>query len=98
MSVQTKTNLINLLLTYPGERINLPTFGVGLKKLLFEQNIDLNNLKSVIQRQINRFIPNILIESIKSGTSEDEHTIFLSLTYRYLLDNSQDTIQLNFNY
>ena len=59
---QTKTNLINLLLTYPGERINLPTFGVGLKSLLFEQNIDLDNLKSLIQGQINRFIPNILLD------------------------------------
>ena len=95
---QTKTNLINLLLTYPGERINLPTFGVGLKSLLFEQNIDLDNLKSLIQGQINRFIPNILLENIKAGKSENEHTIFLSLTYRYLLDNNQDTIQLNFNY
>ena len=30
---QIKSNLLNLLLTYPGERINLPTFGIGLKKL-----------------------------------------------------------------
>ena len=95
---QIKANLINLLLTYPGERINLPTFGVGLKSLLFEQNIDLDNLKSLIQGQINRFIPNILLENIKAGKSENEHTIFLSLTYRYLLDSSEDTIQLNFNY
>ncbi len=95
---QIKSNLINLLLTYPGERVNLPTFGVGLKTLLFEQNIDLNSVKSQIQNKINKFIPNVLLDSIRSGTSEDEHTIFLSLTYRYLLDNSEDTIQLNFNY
>ena len=95
---QIKSNLLNLLLTYPGERVFLPTFGIGLKSLLFEQNIDLDNLKSLIQGQINRFIPNILLENIKAGKSENEHTIFLSLTYRYLLDNNQDTIQLNFNY
>ena len=28
---QAKTNLINLLLTSPGERINLPDYGVGLR-------------------------------------------------------------------
>ena len=30
---QAKANLINNLLTYPGERVNLPNFGVGLKRL-----------------------------------------------------------------
>ena len=34
---QSKANLINLLLTEPGERINLPNYGVGIKKLLFEE-------------------------------------------------------------
>ena len=95
---QIKSNLLNLLLTYPGERVNLPLFGVGLKELVFEQNIDLTNLKSRIQNQINRFIPNVSLEGIGSEASEDEHTLFISLTYKYLLDNSSDTIQLNFNY
>ena len=36
---QSKTNLLSLLLTYPGERINLPLYGIGLKKLIFETNI-----------------------------------------------------------
>jgi len=95
---QIKSNLLNLLLTYPGERVFLPNFGIGLKSLLFEQDIDLNSLKNIIQDKINRFIPNVLLENIRSGKSENEHIIFLSLTYRYLLDGSSDTIQLNFNY
>ena len=32
---QVKTNLINLLLTEPGERLYTPNYGVGLKGLLF---------------------------------------------------------------
>ena len=32
-----RQNLKNLILTVPGERIMIPDFGVGLKKLLFEQ-------------------------------------------------------------
>ena len=95
---QIKSNLLNLLFTYPGERINLPLFGVGLKKLVFEQKINLENLKKTIQIQINRYIPNIRLENIKATNSEDRHTVTISLTYLYLLDNSQDTIQLNFNY
>ena len=50
---QVKTNLINVLLTEPGERINEPNFGVGLKGLLFEQNINKEGLDDVINQQIN---------------------------------------------
>ena len=35
LSEQIKSNLINLLLTQPGERVNHPDFGVGVKYLLF---------------------------------------------------------------
>ena len=94
---QNKANLINLLLTYPGERINLPDYGIGLKNLLFEQQIDLENLKEDIQQQALIHIPSIRIQDIQTGLSEDEHTIFISLTYTNLEDNSLDGVQLNFN-
>ena len=93
---QIKSNLLNVLMTYPGERVNLPTFGLGIKKLLFEQNINLESLKIKIQNQINRFIPNIKLETVKAEKSEDNHIMTISLTYKYLLDDSRDAIQLNF--
>tara|TARA_R110002020_G_scaffold350738_2_gene564083 strand:- start:7825 stop:8235 length:411 start_codon:yes stop_codon:yes gene_type:complete len=91
-----KSNLINLLLTYPGERVNEPTFGIGLKNLLFEQDLDLESLQLKIQNQINQFIPNIVLQDVSTGLSEDEHTLFISLVYSYSLDNTLDSIQLNF--
>ena len=94
---QTRANLINILLTQKGERINEPDFGVGLKNLLFESNIDLNNLKEKIEIQGAKFLGNIEIEEISTGSSDDKHTIFISITYRSLLDNQEDSIQLNFN-
>ena len=94
---QIKANLLNLLLTYPGERVNLPNYGVGLKNLLFEQNIDLESLKETIQNQINFYIPNIKLKNISLGESEDKHTLIISLTYIYILDNTEQSIQLNFN-
>ena len=50
MQDQIKANLINLLLTEPGERINLPKYGVGLRNLLFEQKISLDILQEKIQK------------------------------------------------
>ena len=46
---QTKSNLINLVLTEPGERIYKPSFGVGLNSLLFEQNINKEDLQQRIE-------------------------------------------------
>ena len=37
---QVKSNILNVLLTERGERLNLPNFGVGLKSLLFENNVN----------------------------------------------------------
>ena len=93
---QIKANLLNLLLTYPGERINLPNFGVGLRNLLFEQNIDLVILKEKIQTQVARYMGNIRIDELNLSYSEDQQTIFISITYG-LLDGTSDSIQLNFN-
>ena len=93
---QIKANLLNLLLTYPGERVNLPKYGVGIKNLLFEQNIDLETLKEKISNQISIYIPDIKLENIGINESDDKHTIQISLSYIYLLDNTQQSIQLNF--
>ena len=37
---QIRANLINVLLTKPGERVMEPNFGVNLKGYLFEPNIE----------------------------------------------------------
>ena len=94
---QNRANHISILLTQPGERINQPNFGVGVKNLLFENNIDLNFLKNQIQTQVSQFLGNIEITEIQTGSSDDQHTIFISITYKSLLDNEEDSIQLNFN-
>tara|TARA_Y100000996_G_C21966704_1_gene414610 strand:+ start:38 stop:445 length:408 start_codon:yes stop_codon:yes gene_type:complete len=94
---QIKSNLINLLLTYPGERVNQPTFGVGLKNLLFEQKINTEALNETIDAQIKRFIPEITLKRVTTGLSEDEHTLFINIIYSSNLDGKKDSVQLNFN-
>ncbi len=94
---QNKSNLINLLLTEPGERINLPNYGVGLKKLLFEQQINLDYLKQIIQDQTSRYISGIKVNNVQIQMSEDKHSLFITITYQSLLDAQEDSIQLNFN-
>ncbi len=94
---QAKSNLINLLMTSPGERINLPDFGVGIKQLLFEQNIDLGILRDKIVKQSNFYVPNIQVVDVRTALSENGHTLFVSVSFRSLLDGQTEAIQLNFN-
>jgi phage baseplate assembly protein W len=94
---QVKSNLLNLLLTQPCERINLTYYGVGIKHLLFEQNISLTDLKLKIQDQIVTYIPNISLKDVFTTLSTDKHLLQISLTYNYNPDNSNQQVQLNFN-
>ena len=94
---QVKSNLINVLLTEKGERVNLPNFGVGLKNLLFETNIDTNLLEDRINTQIQQYIPEITLISAVVTFSPDEHILYIKITYRYNPSNEVDAIQLNFN-
>jgi|TARA_B100000287_G_scaffold388630_1_gene398075 phage baseplate assembly protein W len=91
-----KSNLINVLLTFPGERVFEPEFGVGLKRLIFEQNIDEESLKSNINDQVGMYIPEIEIEDIDIKMVPDENTLYIRLTYKFILDETYDSIQLNF--
>ena len=94
---QVKSNLINLLLTERGERINQPDFGIGLKKLLFEPNIDEETLTESIVNQMGIFIPEISLLDTKVEFIADENLLYIIITYQYNLDGSDDSIQLNFN-
>ena len=63
---QSVHNLRNLLLTYPGERVNQPEFGCRLRELLFEPiNEDLEvRVEEEIRRSVSEFLPYINIIDI----------------------------------
>ena len=93
-----KSNLINVLLTFPGERVFEPEFGVGLKRLIFEQNIDEESLKSNINDQVGMYIPEIEIEDIDIKMVPDENTLYIRLTYKFILDETYDSISIQLNF
>jgi phage baseplate assembly protein W len=91
---QIKSNLINLLLTYKGERIENPEFGADLPRLLFEQ-ID-ENLFTRIQNQIisnvNIYIPEITILDIQISPDTDRNAVYIQLDYRLNISGQNDNI------
>ncbi len=92
-----KSKLINVILTEPGERLNHPTFGVGIKQRIFEQNTDSleENLRSVITSQIKQYVPEITVENIKFMPEGD--ILYLTVNYKVIANSNKDSVALAFN-
>ena len=93
---QVKSNLINVLLTEPGERVNEPNFGVGLKKILFEQQLNREEIEEKINFQINFYIPEIQLISAEVGEIDDDHRVYLTISYQFKTDGSTDALTTTF--
>ena len=78
---QTKSNLINYLLTNLGERVFNPNFGANLRALLFENILDrtTDELKERIQSDITLFFPQVTIAEIQFNNQPDDNTINFTL-------------------
>jgi|TARA_R110000782_G_scaffold87959_2_gene170021 phage baseplate assembly protein W len=94
-----KNNLVNYLLTNPGERFENPTFGGGLRRFIFSQieNNNLDFIKNDIQLKINQNFSNITLQSIDILRQEDNNTIIVKINYSIPNTNINDELVLNFN-
>ena len=72
-TAQIKADLLQLLLTNPGERVMLPDFGTDLRGLIFEMNdvILQTRAKNLIIDSIAKWEPRITITDIQVLTSFD---------------------------
>ena len=88
---QSRHNLRNLLLTYPGERVGNPTFGSRLREVCFEQHDEglPQRIEDVIIQAVNTFLPYIKIQDIETLTDEQlNERIFVKIKYSTTLDPS----------
>ena len=91
---QVSHNVINLLLTIPGERYMQPTFGSKLHEYLFEQFDDyaIEAITESITESLKEWLPYVNIEDLEvtdGGDLNDEesyHTIRVSLTISITAD------------
>ena len=68
-----KADLLQLLLTEPGERVMLPAFGTGLRRMIFEQkdSTSADQLRTLILDAIELWEPRIVVHevNVKFGDS-----------------------------
>ena len=98
---QVKSNLINLILTSPGERIMNPDFGIGIRDLIFEQVVDAESLKGQIIDSGARYVPEIEILDLTTGrvsdsTNPEIYQLRIAITYALLFNNEVEAVELNF--
>ena len=93
-----KNNLINYLLTNPGERIENPSFGAGLREYIFTQidNQDFTFIKEDLQLKIEENFDNIQLEEVSVFENENENTINVNIDYSIPNTGMNDTLELNF--
>jgi phage baseplate assembly protein W len=94
---QAQHNIRNLILTYPGERVNQPEFGCRLRDLLFEQlDGELpTRIDEEVRRSISQWLPYVNVVQVETLTDEgDTNRVFVQVKYTTTL-NPQEIILLS---
>jgi len=93
-----KNNLINYLLTNPGERISNPSFGAGLRTYIFTQisNNNFDYIKEDLQEKISNNFEGINLDEVEVLQSINSNTIQVNIRYNIPNTGINDTLELNF--
>ena len=100
-----KQNIKMVVLTVPGERIMDPSFGVGLRNFLFEQekSTAISRLKSRIMSQLKKYVPYARILEIKTiklqdipGEADPTNSLGMQLIYTVPAAGISDSVTITF--
>lgn len=84
-----------LMLTHPGERVMHPTYGCGLRRMVFEQVTSslLTEMRSMIQQAVALFEARVELEAVQFDTSGlHEGVLRIRLDYRLRSSNTPDNL------
>lgn len=86
-----------LILTNPGERMMNPDYGVGIKRLLFEQknNSSFQALSGIIQKQVKKYMDFLKIDNIQITDIENSDiSIYIKIEYSIPSINLKDQLDI----
>tara|TARA_Y100001972_G_scaffold56917_1_gene70016 strand:+ start:1566 stop:1973 length:408 start_codon:yes stop_codon:yes gene_type:complete len=93
-----KANLVNYLLTGRGERYFRPTFGSGLRNLLFENtsNQTLEEIEILIRQALKNFFPQLTVTDLQLINKIDQNIVEFKLKFSIAGTRIEDEILINF--
>jgi phage baseplate assembly protein W len=99
-----KQNLKMLVLTNPGERVMIPAFGVGIRRMLFEQQTPalFGLINERVISQAKTFLPYININNVRvfpntdsASPNQDFNTVSVIIDYTISQIRLKDSLQLD---
>lgn len=83
-----KNDILQLLLTVPGERVMRPDFGVSLRSFVFEQatDADLASLEREITEKLTTYEPRVIVNAVQLTRLDDQNAIRISILARMVND------------
>jgi phage baseplate assembly protein W len=90
--------LVNYILTGKGERYFNPTFGSGIRDLIFT-NINRDNLQRLellIRDEVSVYFPNLNIKNVNLISNIDDNTVLFNLNFSIVDTQVEDEITINF--
>ena len=87
-------HLTNLLLTNPGEKISDGSYGIGMRKYLFENGAEeiIDVIETQIKRQLSTYMPYIQINQVNVDFVEETNSLAVSLNYTILETSENDVV------
>ena len=94
--------LKNLLLTSPGENISDSSYGVGLRRFMFEPNLPSirSSIAGAISSQISEYLPYLTVEDIQVNASAqeiDNNSLKVRIIYSIPSEVVQQIFELDLN-
>jgi phage baseplate assembly protein W len=90
--------IVQVLFTNPGERVNLPEFGVGVQRLVFEPNSDAlrSSAQFLITTNLRRWLGDrIDVEQVLvSSVPGEENTVTIEIVYTLLQNLERQRVQV----
>ena len=95
---QIHDNLLNTLLTEPGEKLYNPFYGVGLNSLLFEQKVDANFIKEKLKTAIlsDTLLNSVEITEVKVNFNKNDNLVNVLVEWKSKLNGKYDAIEINY--
>jgi phage baseplate assembly protein W len=90
--------ILQVLLTNPGERINLPEFGVGVQRLVFAPNSDALRLSTqfLITTNLQRWLGDLInVEQVNVSSDPGfEETVTIEIVYTVKATQQRQSVQV----
>ena len=94
---EIKQNLLNIVLTNPGERVMDSNFGAGIRAFLFE-NFTPDVKTQIAERvstQIAKYLPSVQVTSVNSAFDEGRNLLYVRLEFFIPALGIADSLELN---